>query len=319
MGDVVEMTPVVHMTPASEPAIAMERAAASVAPASVAPASVQVRDVRQARRPREGSIVPVLLTGLALLYLAGFLLVPLIAVFVQAFSQGAAAYWRAITEPDARSAIWLTTLVFACVIPLNLAFGIAAAWAIARFEFWGKRVLVTIIDLPFAVSPVVSGLVFVLLFGAKGWFGPFATAHNLRIIFALPGIVLATLFVTVPFVARELIPVLEELGPDQEEAALVLGASGWQMFWRVTLPNIRWGLLYGLVLLTARTIGEFGAVSVVSGHIRGQTNTVPLYVEILYNEYNFAAAFAMASVLTGLALLSLAARSIIGRNSPDLS
>jgi sulfate/thiosulfate transport system permease protein len=298
MGNVIEMTP------ASERAIAITRA----------PASGQAREVRQARPPRAGSIVSILLTGLALLYLAGFLLVPLIAVFAQAFEQGAAAWWHAITEPDARSAMWLTMLVFACVIPLNLAFGIAAAWAIARFEFWGKRVLVTIIDLPFAVSPVVSGLVFVLLFGAKGWFGPFVGAHNLRIIFALPGIVLATLFVTVPFVARELIPVLKELGPDQEEAALVLGASGWQMFWRVTLPNIRWGLLYGLVLLTARTIGEFGAVSVVSGHIRGQTNTVPLYVEILYNEYNFAAAFAMASVLTGLALISLAARSIIGKN-----
>jgi sulfate transport system permease protein len=194
---------------------------------------------------------------------------------------------------------------------LNLAFGIAAAWAIARFEFRGKHLLITIIDLPFAVSPVVSGLVFVLLFGAKGWFGPWVDAHNLHIIFALPGIVLATLFVTVPFVARELIPVMTELGPEQEEAALVLGASGWQMFWRVTLPNIRWGLLYGLVLLTARTIGEFGAVSVVSGHIRGQTNTIPLYVEILYNEYNFAAAFAIASVLTGLALLSLAARSLL--------
>jgi sulfate/thiosulfate transport system permease protein len=283
------------------------------APAT-APAGAALPTTREVRRPREGWIVPAVLTGIALLYLAGFLLVPLIAVFAQAFEQGVAAYVRAVTEPDARSAIWLTTLVFACVIPLNLAFGIAAAWAIARFEFRGKRLLVTIIDLPFAVSPVVSGLVFVLLFGAKGWFGPFVDAHNLHIIFALPGIVLATLFVTVPFVARELIPVLEELGPDQEEAALVLGASGWQMFWRVTLPNIRWGLLYGFVLLTARTIGEFGAVSVVSGHIRGQTNTVPLYVEILYNEYNFAAAFAIASVLTGLALLSLAARSILARH-----
>jgi sulfate transport system permease protein len=302
MGDVIRMIP----APVPDPAIPVERAA------------VPVR-VRDARRQREGWIVPAVLTGIALLYLTGFLLVPLIAVFVQAFEQGAAAYWRAITEPDARSAMWLTFMVFVCVIPLNLAFGIAAAWAIARFEFRGKRVLVTIIDLPFAVSPVVSGLVFVLLFGAKGWFGPFVEAHNLRIIFALPGIVLATLFVTVPFVARELIPVLEELGPDQEEAALVLGASGWQMFWRVTLPNIRWGLLYGFVLLTARTIGEFGAVSVVSGHIRGETNTVPLYVEILYNEYNFAAAFAIASVLTGLALLSLGARSVLAWKSTQES
>jgi sulfate transport system permease protein len=288
--------------PAPDHAIAVEASAAPVR-------------VRNARRQRDGWIVPAVLTGIALVYLTGFLLVPLIAVFVQAFEQGIAAYWHAIAEPDARSAMWLTFLVFICVIPLNLAFGIAAAWAIARFEVRGKRVLVTLIDLPFAVSPVVSGLVFVLLFGAKGWFGPFVEAHNLHIIFALPGIVLATLFVTVPFVARELIPVLEEQGPDQEEAALVLGASGWQMFWRVTLPNIRWGLLYGFVLLTARTIGEFGAVSVVSGHIRGQTNTVPLYVEILYNEYNFAAAFAIASVLTGLALLSLAARSVLAWKS----
>jgi sulfate/thiosulfate transport system permease protein len=299
MGDVVRMSPA---SGADRAAIAVERAPA--------PARAGAR-ARDARRQRDGSIAPLVLTGIALVYLAGFLLVPLIAVFAQAFEQGIAAYWRAVTEPDARSAIWLTFLVFSCVIPLNLAFGICAAWAIARFEFRGKRLLVTIIDLPFAVSPVVSGLLFVLLFGAKGWFGPWVEAHNLRIIFALPGIVLATVFVTVPFVARELIPVLEELGPDQEEAALVLGASGWQMFWRVTLPNIRWGLLYGLVLLTARTIGEFGAVSVVSGHIRGQTNTVPLHVEILYNEYNFAAAFAIASVLTGLALLSLVARSVL--------
>jgi sulfate transport system permease protein len=266
---------------------------------------------RALRARRGGRLMPVLLTGVALLYLAGFLLVPLVAVFVQAFEQGVAAYWRAISEPDAVHAMWLTFTVLCCVLPLNLGFGIAAAWAIARFEFPGKRVLVTIIDLPFAVSPVVSGLVFVLLFGAKGWLGPWVDAHNIRIIFALPGIVLATLFVTVPFVARELIPVMEELGPEPEEAALVLGASGWQMFWRVTLPNIKWGLLYGCVLLTARTIGEFGAVSVVSGHIRGQTNTVPLQVEILYNEYSFAAAFALASVLTGIALLSLVARSVM--------
>ncbi len=289
------------MTPAPQSATA-------TGAATTAPPIVRVRG---RRRSTHGWIVPTVLTGIALLYLAGFLLVPLVAVFVQAFEQGAAAYWRAITEPDARSAIWLTTTVFACVIPLNLAFGMAAAWAIARFDFRGKHLLITIIDLPFAVSPVVSGLLFVLLFGAKGWFGPWVDAHNLHIIFALPGIVLATLFVTVPFVARELIPVMMELGPEQEEAALTLGASGWQMFWRVTLPNIRWGLLYGLVLLTARTIGEFGAVSVVSGHIRGETNTIPLYVEILYNEYNFAAAFAIASVLTGLALLSLAARSLL--------
>ncbi len=261
------------------------------------------------RRPRGSRIVPIVLTGIALLYLAGFLLVPLVAVFVQAFDQGVAAYWRAISEPDALHAMKLTFTVLCFVLPLNLGFGIAAAWAIARFDFPGKRILVTIIDLPFAVSPVVSGLIFVLLFGAKGWLGPWVEEHNIRIIFALPGIVLATLFVTVPFVARELIPVMEELGPESEEAALVLGANGWQMFWRVTLPNIKWGLLYGCVLLTARAIGEFGAVSVVSGHIRGQTNTIPLQVEILYNEYSFAAAFALASVLTGLALLSLVLRT----------
>ncbi len=262
-------------------------------------------------RPRGSRIVPIVLTGIALLYLAGFLLVPLVAVFVQAFDQGVAAYWRAISEPDALHAMKLTFTVLCFVLPLNLGFGIAAAWAIARFDFPGKRILVTIIDLPFAVSPVVSGLIFVLLFGAKGWLGPWVEAHNIRIIFALPGIVLATLFVTVPFVARELIPVMEELGPESEEAALVLGANGWQMFWRVTLPNIKWGLLYGCVLLTARAIGEFGAVSVVSGHIRGQTNTIPLQVEILYNEYSFAAAFALASVLTGLALLSLVLRTVM--------
>jgi sulfate transport system permease protein len=205
----------------------------------------------------------------------------------------------------------LTLLTASCVVPVNLVFGVAAAWAIARFDFRGKRLLITLIDLPFAVSPVVSGLVFVLLFGGQGYFGPWLTAHDVRIIFAVPGIVLATLFITVPFVARELIPVMQEQGADSEEAALALGASGWQVFRRVTLPNIRWGLLYGTVLLTARTVGEFGAVSVVSGHIRGQTNTVPLHVEILYNEYNFAAAFAVASLLTALALVTLAARSII--------
>jgi sulfate transport system permease protein len=298
MGDVIQMTP----------AGAADQGLPTTTAVTSAPSRARARTAGQ---PRHGWIAPTVLTAIALVYLAGFLLVPLIAVFLQAFEQGVGAYWRAVMTPDARSAIWLTTLVFLCVIPLNLAFGIAAAWAIARFEFRGKHLLVTIIDLPFAVSPVVSGLVFVLLFGAKGWFGSFVEAHNLRIIFALPGIVLATLFVTVPFVARELIPVMEELGPDQEEAALVLGANGWQMFWHVTLPNIRWGLLYGFVLLTARTIGEFGAVSVVSGHIRGETTTVPLLVEILYNEYNFAAAFAVASLLTGLALVSLAARSLL--------
>ncbi len=214
-------------------------------------------------------------------------------------------------EPEAWNAIRLTLVTAAIVVPLNLVFGVAAAWALARFEFRGRRVLIALIELPFAVSPVVSGLVFVLLFGAQGFVGPWLAERDIRIIFAVPGIVLATLFVTVPFVARELIPVLEEQGAEAEEAALALGASGWQMFWRVTLPNIRWGLLYGVVLLTARAIGEFGAVSVVSGHVRGQTNTVPLHVEILYNEYNFSAAFAVASLLTTLALVTLVVRSIV--------
>jgi sulfate transport system permease protein len=251
------------------------------------------------------------LIGLALAYLGLFLVVPLVAVFAQAFEQGWQAYLRAITEPEARHSLWLTFFIVSIVVPINLLFGVLAAWLIARFQFRGKRLLLTIIDLPFAVSPVVSGLIFVLLFGANGWFGPWVDAHGIRVIFALPGIVLATLFVTLPFVARELIPVMEEQGPEQEEAALVLGASVWQMFWRVTLPNVKWGLFYGLILLTARAVGEFGAVSVVSGHIRGQTNTAPLHVEVLYNEYNFVAAFAVASVLTGLALLSLAASSVI--------
>jgi sulfate transport system permease protein len=261
------------------------------------------------RRPHP--LVPVVLWIVAGLFLVMFLLVPLVAVFAQAFADGVAVYWKAVTDPDAASAIRLTLVTALCVVPLNLIFGVAAAWAIARFEFPGKRVLVTLVDLPFAVSPVVSGLVFVLLFGAHGFFGPWLADRDIQIIFATPGIVLATLFITVPFVARELIPVMEEQGAEAEEAALALGASGWQMFRRVTLPNIRWGLLYGVVLLTARAIGEFGAVSVVSGHIRGQTNTIPLHVEILYNEYNFAAAFAVASLLTALALVTLVARSII--------
>jgi len=262
-------------------------------------------------RPLSDRVVPVLLWTAALTFLTAFLFVPLVAVFAQAFADGASVYWRSVTDPEALSAVRLTLLTASCVVPVNLVFGVAAAWAIARFDFRGKRLLITLIDLPFAVSPVVSGLVFVLLFGGQGYFGPWLTAHDVRIIFAVPGIVLATLFITVPFVARELIPVMQEQGADSEEAALALGASGWQVFRRVTLPNIRWGLLYGTVLLTARTVGEFGAVSVVSGHIRGQTNTIPLHVEILYNEYNFAAAFAVASLLTALALVTLAARSII--------
>ena len=269
------------------------------------------RAIERRARTTEGRLVSLLLTAVALAFLAAFLFVPLAAVFTQAFADGMVVYWRAVSDPEALSAVRLTLLTALCVVPLNLTFGVAAAWTVARFDFRGKRVLITLIDLPFAVSPVVSGLVFVLLFGGQGLFGAWLAEHDVRIIFAVPGIVLATLFITVPFVARELIPVMEGQGADAEEAALALGASGWQMFRRVTLPNIRWGLLYGTVLLTARAVGEFGAVSVVSGHIRGQTNTIPLHVEILYNEYNFAAAFAVASLLTAIALVTLVARSLI--------
>jgi sulfate/thiosulfate transport system permease protein len=255
--------------------------------------------------------VRVVLTGAALLFLLLFLAVPLAAVFAQAFENGWRAYLAALVTPDTKSAVLLTITVAVLAVPMNTAFGIAAAWAIARFHFRGKRLLVTLIDLPFAVSPVVSGLVFVLLFGAQGRFGPWLIENGYKVIFALPGLVLATLFVTVPFVARELIPLMEAQGADEEEAALSLGASTFAMFWRVTLPKIRWGLLYGVILLNARAIGEFGAVSVVSGHIRGQTNTIPLHVEILYQEYEFAAAFAVASVLTLLAVLTLILKSLV--------
>ena len=234
-------------------------------------------------------------------FLGLFLLLPLAAVIAEALRGGWQAYLAAIREPDALAAIRLTLTVAAIAVPLNLVFGTCAAWAIARYEFRGKGVLTTLIDLPFAVSPVISGLIYVLLFGAQGWFGPWLGEHGFKIVFAVPGIVLATVFVTFPFVARELIPVMQELGSDEEEAALTLGASGWQTFWRVTLPNIKWGLLYGVILCNARAMGEFGAVSVVSGHIRGLTNTLPLHVEILYNEYNFVAAFACASLLALLA------------------
>jgi len=255
--------------------------------------------------------VRLLLTGVALLFLLCFLVVPLAAVFAQAFENGWRAYLEALQTPDTRSAVLLTITVAAIAVPLNTLFGMAAAWAIARFHFPGKRLLVTLVDLPFAVSPVVSGLVFVLLFGAQGRFGPWLIEHGYKIIFALPGLVLATMFVTVPFVARELIPLMEAQGADEEEAALSLGASTFAMFWRVTLPKIRWGLLYGVILLNARAIGEFGAVSVVSGHIRGQTNTIPLHVEILYQEYSFAAAFSVASVLTLLAVVTLILKSLV--------
>jgi sulfate transport system permease protein len=249
--------------------------------------------------------------AIALLFFATFLLMPLIVVFVEAFRKGWQAYIAALTDPDALSAIRLTLTAAAIAVPLNLVFGIAAAWAITKFEFRGKQVLITLIDLPFSVSPVVAGLIYVLVFGTQGWLGPWLADHDMKVIFAVPGIVLATMFVTFPFVARELIPLMQEQGRDDEEAALSLGASGWQTFWRVTIPNIRWGLLYGVLLCNARAMGEFGAVSVVSGHIRGETNTMPLHVEILYNEYNFVAAFAVASLLALLALLTLALKSLL--------
>ena len=255
----------------------------------------------------------------ALLFLALFLGLPLVIVFAEALSKGFAAYVAAISNPIALAAIRLTLLVAAIAVPLNLLFGVAAAWAITKFEFRGKNALVTLIDLPFAVSPVISGLVFILLFGSNGWFGAWLQAHDIHIVFAVPGIILATVFVTFPFVARELIPVMQAQGKDDEETALSLGASGWQTFFRVTLPNIRWGLVYGVLLCNARAMGEFGAVSVVSGHIRGLTNTMPLHVEILYNEYNIAAAFAVASLLALLALLTLAAKSALEWRAPELN
>jgi sulfate/thiosulfate transport system permease protein len=251
------------------------------------------------------------LTGLTLLFLGLFVVMPLVVVFGQALEKGWQTYWTAIREPDALAAIRLTLLVTAIAVPLNLVFGLAAAWSIAKFQFRGKNFLVTLIDLPFAVSPVISGLIYVLVFGAQGWMGPWMAERNIRIIFAVPGIVLATTFVTFPFVAREIIPLMQAQGTDEEEAALVLGARGWQLFFRVTLPNIKWSLLYGVILCTARAMGEFGAVSVVSGHIRGLTNTMPLHVEILYNEYNFAAAFAVASLLAVLALVTLGVKRLL--------
>ncbi|SDX46466.1 sulfate ABC transporter permease subunit CysW [Thiocapsa roseopersicina] len=260
---------------------------------------------------RETDWVKWLILTAALTFFLLFLLMPLIAVFTEALRKGWLTYLTAITDPDALASVRLTLLVAAISVPVNLVFGVAAAWAIAKFEFRGKRFLTTLIDLPFSVSPVIAGLIFVLLFGAHGWFGAWLFAHDIKIIFAVPGIVLATVFVTFPFVARELIPLMEAQGREEEEAAVVLGASGFQTFWRVTLPNIKWGLLYGVILCNARAMGEFGAVSVVSGHIRGQTNTMPLHVEILYNEYNFAAAFAVASLLALLALVTLGLKTFI--------
>jgi sulfate transport system permease protein len=264
---------------------------------------------------REPAWVKVVLISVALSFFAVFLLLPLGTVFAEALRKGWGAYLEALVNRDAWDAIRLTLITAAIAVPLNLVFGVAAAWSIAKFEFRGKRLLITFIDLPFSVSPVISGLIYVLLFGAQGWFGPWLQEHDIQIIFAVPGIVLATIFVTFPFVARELIPLMEAQGSEEEEAAVVLGASGWQVFWHITLPNIKWGLLYGVILCNARAMGEFGAVSVVSGHIRGQTNTMPLYVEILYNEYNYAAAFAVASLLALLAIVTLALKTLVERQT----
>jgi sulfate transport system permease protein len=290
--------------------LALSRSA-TVAPRTVTRATGESRAVRWT------------LTIIALAFLALTLVLPLALVFAQALSKGFTAYWNAIREPDALSAAKLTLLIASIAVPINLIFGVAAAWCISKFSFPGKNLLITLIDLPFAVSPVISGMIFVLLFGAHSWFGPWLQEHDINIIFAVPGMVLATTFVTAPFIARELIPLMQEQGTEEEEAAIVLGAGGWQTFWRVTLPNIKWGVLYGLILCNARAMGEFGAVSVVSGHIRGVTNTLPLHVEILYNEYAFAASFAVASVLTLLALVTLALKTVVEwqqrRDTTDLA
>ena len=276
-------------------------------PSSAGPSNTNTYE----RSTQEPAWVRRTLIGLALTFLTLFLFIPLISVFYEALKKGMDVYIAAITDPDAVSAIQLTLTAAAIAVPLNLIFGVAAAWAIAKFEFRGKNLLITLIDLPFSVSPVVSGLIYVLIFGLQGWLGPWLAEHDIKVIFAVPGIVLATLFVTVPFIARELIPLMQAQGTEEEEAAVVLGANGWQTFFHVTLPNVKWGLLYGVILCNARAMGEFGAVSVVSGHIRGSTNTLPLHVEILYNEYNFAAAFAVASLLALLALVTLALKTIV--------
>jgi sulfate/thiosulfate transport system permease protein len=281
-------------------------------PTMSAPVRKPAHSVRATAEPRW---VRWTLTAVALAFLGLFLAIPLIAVFTEALRKGWATYLESFVHPDALAAIKLTLLAAAIAVPANLVFGVAASWAIAKFEFRGKNLLITLIDLPFAVSPVISGLIYVLLFGLQGWLGPWLSAHDIQIIFAVPGIVLATIFVTFPFVARELIPLMQEQGTDEEQAALVLGASGWQTFWRITLPNIKWALLHGVILCNARAMGEFGAVSVVSGHIRGRTNTLPLHVEILYNEYNFVAAFAVASLLTLLAVVTIVLKTIVERRT----
>jgi len=274
-------------------------------------AAVVAEAPRKATNTLEPGWVRYALIAVALLFLTLFLFVPLVAVFTEALKKGWDTYKEAVLDADALSAIRLTFIAAGIAVPLNLVFGVAAAWTIAKFEFPGKSLLLSLIDLPFSVSPVIAGLIYVLLFGSQGWFGPWLMDHDIKILFAVPGIVLATVFITFPFVARELIPLMQAQGSEEEEAALVLGASGWKTFFKVTLPNIKWGLLYGVILCNARAMGEFGAVSVVSGHIRGETNTMPLQVEILYNEYNFTAAFAIASLLALLALVTLAVKTFI--------
>jgi len=289
------------MTATVLPAKSTARPAAPVVPPAIQSATTEPAWVRRT------------LIGAALIFLTLFLFVPLLTVFVEAFKKGWEVYLASIVEPDALSAIKLTLIAAAISVPMNLAFGVAAAWCIAKFDFRGKNLLLTLIDLPFSVSPVISGLIYMLIFGLQGWFGEWLRDHDLKIVFAVPGIVLATVFVTFPFVARELIPLMQAQGTEQEEAARVLGANGWQIFRRVTLPNIKWALLYGVILCNARAMGEFGAVSVVSGHIRGQTNTMPLHIEILYNEYQFASAFAVASLLASLALVTLVLKLAVER------
>ena len=278
---------------------------AAVVPNQISPAP------RKATNTLEPGWVRYALIAVALIFLTLFLFVPLVAVFTEALKKGWDVYKESVLDPDALAAIKLTFIAAGIAVPLNLVFGVAAAWTIAKFDFPGKSILLSLIDLPFSVSPVIAGLIYVLLFGSQGWFGPWLMDHDIKILFAVPGIVLATVFVTFPFVARELIPLMQAQGSEEEEAALVLGASGWKTFFKVTLPNIKWGLLYGVILCNARAMGEFGAVSVVSGHIRGETNTMPLQVEILYNEYNFTAAFAIASLLALLALVTLAVKTFI--------
>ena len=272
---------------------------------------IERQPVRKRKSSKESKGVKIVLISIAILYLSLLLFVPLIAIFIKAFEKGVDVYLAAITESDALSAIKLTLLVAVIVVPLNTIFGIAAAWLVTKFHFKGKQLLLSIIELPFAVSPVIAGLVFVLLFSPRGVLGPWMVEYGIKIIFSVPGIIIATIFVTLPFVARELIPVMQEQGTSEEEAAVSLGANGWQMFIRVTLPNIKWGLMYGMILCNARAIGEFGAVSVVSGHIRGLTNTLPLHVEILYNEYQFSASFAVASLMSIMAIITLVIKSII--------